>query len=183
MLVALVATLPAGCAFGTSAQPAGTAKHHRDRAAPRDTLEVVRLATYRGHGITFRYPASWRYRHRGFSSTMASPVVDLATQPTRNPCFEGRCWFPVRRLRPGGVVATWEIGGGMIDPAHRPAPGVRVKVLRHGCRALGGDEELVARVVLRGGRIYDAAACLRRPGLAEHDSEARLMFASASRLG
>lgn len=183
LLVVLLATLPAGCAFGRSSQPAGTAKHHRNHAAPRDTLELVRLATYRGHGITFRYPASWRYRRRGFRSMMTSPVVDLATQPTRNPCFEHRCWFPVRHLRPGGVVAMWEIGGGMIDPAYRPAPGIRVKILRGGCRALGGEEELLARLVLRGGRIYDAAACLRGPGLVEHDREVRLMFASATRLG
>jgi len=71
----------------------------------------------------------------------------------------------------------------MIEPAHPPREGMDVRVLRRGCRALGGSEELVARVVVRGGRIYQAAACLRAPGLAVHEREVRLMFASASRLG
>jgi hypothetical protein len=114
---------------------------------------------------------------------MTSPVVDLATQPTRNPCSEHRCGFPVRHLRPGGVVVVWNAGAGMTDPAHPSREGVHVRVLRRGCRALGGSEELVARVVVRGGRIYQAAACLRAPGVAVHDREVRLMLASASRLG
>jgi hypothetical protein len=110
---------------------------------------------------------------------MSSPVVDIATQPTRDPCVEHRCWFPVRLLHPSGVVVMWNTGPAMVDPAHPPGPGVRVTILRQGCRALGGDRELLARVVLRGGRIYDAAACLRGPGLAALDGEVRAMLASA----
>lgn len=64
-----------------------------------DTLDLVRLTRYTGHGVTFTYPAAWRYRNRGFYSMMTSPVVDLASQPTRNPCTEHGCGFPVRRLR------------------------------------------------------------------------------------
>jgi hypothetical protein len=71
--------------------------------------------------------------------------------------------------------------GGLIDPAHPPAPGVHVTVLRRGCRVLGGDEELTARVVLRGGGVYEAAACLRGPGVAAHDREVRAMLATAQR--
>ena len=70
---------------------------------------------------------------------------------------------------------------GLIDPAHPPAPGVRVTVLRRGCRALGGDEEFIARVVLRGGGVYEAGACLRGPGVAMHDGEVRAMLATARR--
>jgi hypothetical protein len=110
---------------------------------------------------------------------MSSPVVDLATQPTRNPCVAHRCGFPVRHLRRGGVVVMWNTGAGLIDPAHPPAPGVRVTVLRRGCRALGGAEELIARVVLRTGRIYEAAACLRGPGTPIQEGEVRAMLESA----
>jgi hypothetical protein len=59
----------------------------------------------------------------------------------------------------------WEHGCRAHQPAHRPAPGVHVTVRREGCRSLGGDEELTARVVLQGGRVFDAAACLRGPGV------------------
>jgi hypothetical protein len=179
VFLALLAALPAGCALGTHTQSGGPARTHDQTPEPGDSLQLVRLATYSGHGITFSYPASWRYRNRGFYSNMSSPVVDLATQPTRNPCIEHRCWFPVRLLRPGGVVVMWNTGAAMIDPAHPPGPGVRVTILREGCRALGGDRELLARVVLRGERVYDAAACLRGPGLAALDGEVRAMLASA----
>jgi hypothetical protein len=170
LLVAVAATLPAGCAFDAAA-PSG------DPGKP--PMQSVRLATYSGHGVAFSYPASWRYRNRGFYSNMTSPVIDLATQPTRDPCVAHTCWFPVRHLRQGGVVVMWETAGAMIDPAHLPAPGVHVKVVRGGCRALGGEEELIAQIVLHSGRIYEATACLRGPGLAAHDREARAMLASA----
>lgn len=143
------------------------------------------METYRGHGITFTYPASWRHRHRGFYSNMTSPIVDLGTQPMVDPCVHSgnstSCGFPVRRLDRGGVVVMWEEGGGLIDPAHRPVPGVHVMTLRTGCRSLGGGEEITASVVLRGGRVYEATACLRGPDVAAHEREVRAMLASAER--
>jgi hypothetical protein len=75
----------------------------------------------------------------------------------------------------------WNSGAGLIDPTHRPAPGVHVTVRREGCRSLGGDEELTARVVLQGGRVFDAAACLRGPGVQTYEREVRDMLASARR--
>jgi hypothetical protein len=184
VFLAVVAALPAGCALGTHTQSSGRGVSHNRSpqsgdSVPLDSLQVVRLTTYSGNGISFSYPASWRYHRRGFSSQMSSPVVDLATQPTRNPCVAHRCWFPVRHLRRGGVVVMWNTGAGMIDPAHPPGPGIHVRVLRWGCRALGGAEELIARVVLRTGRVYEAAACLRGPGTPVQESEVRAMFESA----
>lgn len=140
------------------------------------------MARYRGHGITFTYPATWRYRHRGFYSTMTSPVIDLASQPTQSPCWRGSCWFPVRLLRPGAVVVMWEQGGGLIDASHPPAAGVHVNLLAGGCRAIGGGEELTAQVVLGGGRVYEALACMRGPNVAAHEHEVRAMLASAKRI-
>jgi hypothetical protein len=176
-LVSAVAALCGGCALGSPALThAGSAS--APLPAKGGALEIVRVETYRGHGIVFTYPASWRYRRRGFFSTMTSPVVDLASQPTSDPCTRRGCWFPVRHLRPGAVVVMWEVGGGII-PSHLPPAGVHVRVLPRGCRALGGEEELLARVVLRDGRIYAAAACLRGPDLAAHEGEVRAMFASA----
>jgi hypothetical protein len=138
---------------------------------------------YSGHGITFTYPAAWRYRHRGFSSTMTSPVVDLGNQTMVDPCVHHgnstRCGFPVRHLARGAVVVMWSTNG-LFNPSHRPPPGVHVRTLRTGCRSLGGGEEISARVVLRG-RVYEAAACLRGPDEAAHASEVRAMLASATR--
>jgi hypothetical protein len=192
VLIAVAAALPSGCSFGSASSTHGSASstHGTSRTQPQsatqpDVLELVRLTTYRGHGITFAYPASWRHRHRGFYSTMTSPIVDLGTQPMVDPCVHSgnstSCWFPVRHLDRGGVVVMWSTGGGLIDPAHGPVPGVHVKTLLTGCRSLGGGEEITASVVLRGGRVYEAAACLRGPDVAAHEREVRAMLASAKR--
>src|SRR6185437_2168852 len=105
----------------------------------------------------------------------------LGTQPMVDPCVRSgnstSCGFPVRHLEEGGVVVMWSTGGGFIDPARPPAVGVRVYVLREGCRALGGTEELTARVVLHGNRIYEAEACLRGPNVGAHEGEVRAMLA------
>jgi len=39
------------------------------------------------------------------------------------------------------------------------------------CRVLRGEGELWARIVLRGGRISAAGACLRGPDVAVHEAE------------
>jgi hypothetical protein len=176
VLLAAVAAVSGGCALGS-----GAATHAKSSAATRDTLHIVRMETYRGHGITFTYPAAWRYRNRGFYSTMTAPVVDLASQPTRNPCTPHGSWFPVHAMRPGAVAVIWEQGGDLVDPVHPPRGGIHVHVLPAGCRALAGDEEITALVVLRGGGRFEAAACLRGPNLALHEREVRAMFASARR--
>ena len=181
VLIAVAAALPSGCSFGSA-----SSTHGASTTQPRPaTQQFVRLTTYRGYGITFAYPASWRRRHRGFSTTMTSPIVDLGTQPMVDPCVHSgnstSCWFPVRHLDRGGVVVMWSTGGGLIDPAHRPVPGVHVKTLPTGCRSLGGGEEITASVVLRGDRVYEVAACLRGPDVAAHEREVRAMLTSAER--
>jgi hypothetical protein len=186
VLVAVAATLPSGCSFGSASSAHDASTSQLRSAAQPDVLELVRLTTYRGHGITFMYPASWRHRHRGFSTTMTSPIVDLGTQPMVDPCVHSgnstRCLFPVRHLDRGGVVVMWSTGGGLIDPAHSPVPGVHVKTLRPGCRSLGGAEEITASVVLRGGRVYEVAACLRGPDVAAHERAVRAMLESMERI-
>ena len=185
VLLAVSATLLGGCAFGSSSSTPGVSTSTSQTTKQPEGLELVRLSTYQGNGITFTYPASWRHRHRGFYTTMTAPIVDLGTQPMVDPCVHSgnstSCWFPVHHLDQGGVVVMWSTGGGYIDPTHRPAVGVRVHVLRNGCRALGGTEELTARVVLRGNRIYEAEACLRGPNVGAHEGEVRAMLASARR--
>src|SRR6185437_4023304 len=79
VLLGLVAPLLGGCALGSA-----SSTHGGSTTAPRttkqpDALELLRLSTYQGHGITFTYPASWQHRHRGFYTTMTAPIVDLGT--------------------------------------------------------------------------------------------------------
>jgi hypothetical protein len=182
-VLGLAAAFSGGCTFGAAPSMHGVATSP-PRTKRLEGIELVRLERYRGHGITFTYPATWRYRHRGFYTSMTSPVVDLSTQPTVNPCVHHGsstgCWFPVRHLQRGAVVVMWSTGG-MFAPSLKPVPGVHVRTLRRGCRRLGGGEEITATVVLRGGRVYQAAACLRGPDVALHEGEVRAMLASAKR--
>jgi len=57
VLLALAATLPAGCSFGSAATSGGRPATHPPAAT---------------------YPAAWRYHHSGFYTTMTSPVIELA---------------------------------------------------------------------------------------------------------
>jgi hypothetical protein len=115
---------------------------------------------------------------------MTSPVVDLGTQPLVDPCVHHgnstSCWFPVRHLRRGAVVVVWSSGG--LLTVHKPVPGVHVRTLPRGCRRLGGGEAITASVVLRGGRVFQMAACLRGPDVGAHEGEVRAMLASAKRV-
>jgi hypothetical protein len=88
VLAAALVSLLAGCSLGSNSD-------HK----------VAGLVVFRKHGITFTYPAGWRYSHRGFITTMTAPIADLGNQPLSDPCH-GRdgCGFPIRQLKPGGVV-------------------------------------------------------------------------------
>ena len=88
MLLALAATLPAGCSFGSAAMSGGRPATHPPAATRPE------LTTYRGHGVTFTYPAAWRYHHSGFYATMTSPVIDLASQPTESHAPRRDAGFP-----------------------------------------------------------------------------------------
>ena len=110
MFLAFAAALSGGCTLGSAPSTHGASTAQPAPATQPDVLQLVRLETYRGHGITFTYPASWRHRHRGFYSDMTSPIVDLGTQPMVDPCVHSgnstSCWFPVRHLDRGGVVVS-----------------------------------------------------------------------------
>lgn len=165
-LTPAIVLIVAGCTLGETVRGLPHARH------------------YRGAGVTFTYPAAWSHHRRGFMSTMTEGFVDLSSQAMVNPCqTHGRkttCSWPIRRLRPGGVVVDWSTGGGLVAPGHLPPVGVQVKVLRDPfCRRIGGERTLSARIVLRGHRSYFAYACLRGPGVAANTEAFRAMLASA----
>jgi len=171
-LTPVLVLIAAGCAHGPPAAGGGGA------------AATARLAHLRRDGIAFAYPAAWSHHRRGFMSTMTDGFVDLSTQPMMSPCrtrgTRTTCGWPIRHLRPGGVVVEWSAGSGMIEPGYLPPVGVHVSVLHDPhCRRMGGERSLSARVVLRGHRSYQAYACLRAPGVAANDLAFRAMVASA----
>jgi hypothetical protein len=90
-----ICVLAAGCSLGSGAASSA-------RADSADN--TARLAHYRGHGIAFDYPAAWgRHRRAGFYTTMTSPIVDLSTQPTVDPCAANERAF---RAMARSAVAT-----------------------------------------------------------------------------
>jgi hypothetical protein len=148
-----------GCSLGSAAT------HGARPVAP-----PMRVTIYRGGGIGFVYPDAWRYRVRnpGVTGTIATGIVDLATQP-----------FPVGHLKPGGVFVAWtadyETSG-----AHSPSPGSRVEVTTPGlCSRIGATETVAAQVVTRTYATYTVRACIRGPGLAAGERAVRAMVASA----
>jgi hypothetical protein len=168
MLCVFVVVLAGGCSLGS---------HTNSTTGPT----LTGFLHYRGHGVTFAYPATWRYHRPGFPTPATTPLIDLSAQPMVNPCrTTGNatlCDLPLNRLRPGGVVVTWTTGG---PPAHPRHPGVTVKVARPGyCARIGGDETINARIVTRQHQVFTVDACLRAPGVAANEHAIRTMLASA----
>jgi hypothetical protein len=176
LLVTVIGIVAAGCSLGSSGSssvvPTG------------ESVAMTQLAHYRGHDIAFDYPAAWgRYRRSGFFTTMTSPIVDLSTQPMVDPCMTSggttRCGLPVHHMRPGGVVVVWWAGGGFTSRMLHLRRAVRIKVVRDGCRDIGGNEIITAQVAARHHQVFLASACLRGPGIAANERAFRAMARSA----
>ena len=90
-----------------------------------------------------------------------------------------RCGLPVRRMRPGGVVLVWWTGRGFTARMLHLRRAVRVRVLRGGCRDIGGDEIITAQIAAGHHEVFLASACLRGPGIAAHERAFRAMARSA----
>lgn len=144
-----------------------------------------RITDYRGGGVGFLYPDAWRYRvgNPGVTGTIASGIVDFATQPMHARCHTfgntTSCSFPIGRLKPGGVFVAW-IADYETSRAHPPSPGSHVEVTTPGlCSRMGATETVAARVVTRTHATYTVQACLRSPGVAAGERAVRAMVASA----
>ena len=73
----------------------------------------------------------------------------------------------------------WQAWGGFGVVMHRPAGSVQVRVIRGGCRDIGGDEIITAQIATRHPKVFLASACLRGPGLAANERAFRAMARSA----
>jgi hypothetical protein len=173
------AAVAAGCSIGSGHSTSGGSS-----AGATTGEETTQLAHYRGHGVAFDYPAAWgRYRRGGVYTTMTSPIVDLSSQPMTDPCTHvgnrTTCGIPVHHIRAGGVVVMWQTWGGFGVVMHRPPGSVQVRVIRGGCRDIGGAEIITAQIATRHHRAFLASACLRGPGIAANERAFRAMARSA----
>jgi hypothetical protein len=176
-LAAVIVALVAGaCSSGSAGDPSGST------ATSSQPGDDVALTSYRGHGIVFAYPLAWSHRRPGFMSPETEGIVDLSTQRMIDPCHTRgnttSCGWPLRRLRPGGVVVTWTIDG--MPLIRSQAEGIRVKVTRPGyCRSFGATETISARLVTKTHEIFVVNACLRGADVASNERAFRKMLASA----
>src|SRR5262245_28566160 len=72
------------------------------------------VSKYSDSFISFTHPTAWKtYSFEQPLEMHFFPFVYLSTQAMHNPCSthgnETACGWPVRRLRPGGVLAVWQI--------------------------------------------------------------------------
>jgi hypothetical protein len=177
VLAALVA-ITSGCGGGTGAQAAA-------KTDPK-------LVEYSDSVLSFSHPAAWKaYPFRWNGELHFRPLVYLSTQPLRDPCaMQGNtvsCGFPVGRLRPGGVLVTWNNSG---PPAIELGPGSRTRVggrparrvdTAHGiCRSIGADRTIDVLIQTRPlpSPLMELTACLRGPGLARAERSVDVLLGS-----
>ena len=180
-LMALVA-LTSGCGGGSDAQ-----------AAPKDPP----LVEYRSPSLSFTHPAAWKaYPFRWAGELHFRPLVYLSTQPIHDPCStKGNttsCGFPVRRLRPGGVLITWQASG---PPAIALGPGPRARIDGHParrvdttggiCRSIGADRTIDVLIETQPlpSTLTEFTACLRGPGLVQEETSVDALLASTKLAG
>jgi hypothetical protein len=177
-LVALVA-LTSGCGGGSYA-PA---------SAPRHAPTPVK---YSSPVLSFTHPAAWKaYPFRWAGGLHFRPLVYLSTQPVHDPCStQGNtisCGFPVGRLRPGGVLVTWNASS---PPAMELGPGSQIRVGGHParrvetasgiCRSIDADRTIDVLIQTRPlpSPLTELTACLRRPGVAQAERSVDALLAS-----
>jgi hypothetical protein len=171
--------LLAGCSIGSTASGGGSS-----RAFGSGPGVSTALTRYHSDGVSFAYPATWRFHRRGFVTTMTSGIINLSTQRLGDPCHPvagggASCGWPLHQLRQGGVIVMWTEGGGLLSDSDLPPPGIDVQVTRPGsCLDIGGDETVSARAVTRRHRRFSVIACMLEPGDAANEQAVRAMLAS-----
>ena len=176
-LAALV-VLTSGCGGGSDAQAA--AKH----GPP--TVE------YSNSVLSFSHPAAWKaFPFRWDGGLHFQPLVYLSTQPVHDPCsMQGNtlsCGFPIGRLRPGGVLVTWNASSPLatgLGPGPRirvdGRPARRIDTAAGICRSIGADRTIDVLIQTRPlpSTPTEFTACLRGPGLAQAEKSVDALLAS-----
>ncbi|MFL5943578.1 MAG: hypothetical protein ACJ75L_09980, partial [Gaiellaceae bacterium] len=147
------------------------------QAAPKNPP----LTSYSGSYVSFSYPAGWKALQFQRPLELHSfPLVYLSTQAIHSPCSthgnETNCGWPLKHLRPGGVLAVWELpyappcNGCASGPTGTPVQvGGRLatRQVKAGgaCRAIGADRTIEVLVK----NSVEFMACLRGPNLAQNE--------------
>jgi hypothetical protein len=190
---AVPVALTVGCAStaSTSAASTSAASTHPTAAA---AARAVPTARFGAKGLSFRYPAAWRsVTPRAGLSDFPALLVYLSTARLKGTCVAssspGRiaetCAYPIRVLPPGGVLVRWNANG---SPAWR-MPQANTTVAGRGavetrtrggwCLVLGATETITVMIPrAEPGNWYQMDACLRAPGLAQHEAEISAMLTS-----
>jgi hypothetical protein len=172
--------LTSGCGGGSDAQ-----------AAAKKDPPLVR---YSNSLLSFSYPAAWKaYPFQWEGELHFRPLVYLSTQPVHDPCsMQGNaisCGFPVSRLRPGGVLVTWNASN---PPSTKLAAGSRLRIDGHParrvdtsdgiCRSIGADRTIDVLIQTRPlpSPLTEVTACLRGPSLAQAEKKVDAMLASTT---
>jgi hypothetical protein len=163
-------------------------------AAPMPSSgDASAFATYRGAFVSFRHPGEWKaYVFPGAQTFHEQQLVDLSTQPARNPCSAQSvvpsCGWPVDRLRPGGVLVVWQnegypgwslatAQGSRLTVGGRPAKRIASKPGQ--CSAVKADETISVEIARPDpGNLTTVVACLRGPNLAAAESRFAAVLAS-----
>jgi hypothetical protein len=132
-------------------------------------------STFRGGGVSFRYPARWQVS-AGSPSLHWTGIANVSTDPLHAACSDAACGWPLSHLSRGGVLVMVGQGAARVRSSSRR---VSSAVARGGsCREIGADETVTASVRTRSGRVLSVLACLRRPGLARTRAEVLRLAAS-----
>lgn len=157
------------------------------------TAKRAPLVKFANDYLTFRHPATWKaYPFRWGGELHFQPMLYVSSQPVQNPCRTNGnatvCKWPVRQLRPDGVLIAWE-NRGFPGWSLRTQPGESIRIdgrsakrasARPGaCAAIGGDltiEVAIARPLAS--NWTEATACVRGPHLAANERRLDALLAS-----
>jgi hypothetical protein len=148
------------------------------------------LAQYKSRYLSFSYPAAWTaYAPTGPGELHFHPAVYLSTQPVHHACSmhgnETTCDWPVRNLRPGGVLAVWElpypppVSAFGFKPQGRRTTVGGLKAWRADqnggdCGRIGADRTIDVLIP----PSNELIVCLRGPGLAQDEKSVHALLAS-----
>jgi len=146
-------------------------------------------------GLAFDHPRAWNEFHYEETTSFSNAIVFLSNGPLHDPCnpsmsspgYAGSttCHYPIKSLRPGGVVVSWSSGGIFVGP-EIPHPNTTISgepadvtTARPGdCAQYGGQETITAAIREDQDHEFDMMACLRGPGLARNAALVQRMLRS-----
>ncbi len=162
------------------------------------TTPIARLLTFRGGGVSFRYPSTWTPHRYVAVSSFSAAIVYLSNDPLHPPCQTSQgpgststvCGDPIDQLGPDGVLVSWSEHGfpGWTFKSAQGTPAIvgghRAKILvqRPGwCGRIGALETM--SVVVERSSLPDnwwaIDACIRGPNAAIGEAQVRAMLHTA----